>query len=142
LLSPKTSRQLRNRADLALRAALRLDERSRQRVESLLLKYLRDKAIDDDIRTDCVFIGRALDEYSESFADAASRHALDRIIQTSELALKQPEEDVSQQIPKRAPKREHLTDLAVLADTVATLLPVLAPAEASKRSQQTLMSIL
>ncbi len=71
LQGPVTARQLRNRADLAVHAAVGLDLARRRPVEEVLLARLRDGRSDFDIRMDCVDIVLAHDEWGPDLPTAA-----------------------------------------------------------------------
>ncbi len=77
LRHPDTTRQLRNRADMAIHAAVGLDPRRRQQVEEMLLARLLDKNSDLEVRKDCVLIGVALDDWSPEFTGAAVKNAVE-----------------------------------------------------------------
>jgi hypothetical protein len=110
-----SARQLRNRADMALHAALRLDLVLRKRVENMLLTQLRDPNADFGHRADCVFIGLVLEEYSHDFAVVAISRVLGAMAETTDPYALWP-----------------------LAEAVAALAPRLGPAEAAAAAQKAL----
>ena len=147
LQGPMTTRQLRNRADLALHAALGLDPLRRQRVEEALLTRLRDAGSDLSIRTDCVRIGRALDDWSPGFASAVARQAVELTGTTTDqetsdsiaaaLAALAPRlgpgeaADAARQIWEAMGKMTGAADLYGRAKALAVLAPRLSPGEAT-----------
>src|SRR6202035_3355447 len=64
--TPVTSRQLRDRADLALPAAVGLDAERRAEVNALLLARLDDPALGDEQKTDLALAASAWDGLSSS----------------------------------------------------------------------------
>jgi serine/threonine protein kinase len=75
LRGPLTAQQLRNRADSALHAAVRLDPTLRQRIEKQLLTHLSDRPSESRTRMECALIGLALDGGSPEFVRTIARTA-------------------------------------------------------------------
>jgi hypothetical protein len=74
--SPATSRQLRDRADLALHAAVGLDEECRAEVESLLLTRLADRAVGGEQKKDLALALAAWDGLSSPGAVETARELI------------------------------------------------------------------
>jgi serine/threonine protein kinase/tetratricopeptide (TPR) repeat protein len=70
---PVTARQLRNRRQLAVHAAVGLDRGRRQRVEEMLLARLRDQEADPRIRPDAALVGASLGDQSPVFIRESAR---------------------------------------------------------------------
>ncbi len=111
LRRPLTARQLRNRADLAMHAAVGLGPERRRQAEQALLAALNDPAADPDVRADCVVIGLALDDSEPPFAEAASRQAVEALGRTDDPI-----------------------QLCLLADALAAYAPRLPRVDAARRA--------
>jgi tRNA A-37 threonylcarbamoyl transferase component Bud32 len=72
--TPVTSRQLRDRASMALPAAVGLDAEQRGEIERLLMARLDDPALDDDQKTALALAAAAWDGLSSSAASPTARH--------------------------------------------------------------------
>jgi hypothetical protein len=79
LQQPERLRQLRNRKELALHAAVGLDRERRQRIENLVLARLQDHQADRAFHEDCALVGIALGEVSPAFVTAAYPVVVDGI---------------------------------------------------------------
>src|SRR5262249_61133723 len=73
LAKPVFSRQLRNRASLAVHAAVGLDTQQREAVEQLLLERLQDAALPEDQRTDVALVAAVLGDLGPRVAAAAGQ---------------------------------------------------------------------
>jgi len=71
--TPATSRQLRDRAPVALPAAVGLDERRRAEVEALLLSRMDDPALGDEQKTDLALAASRWDGLTSSGAARTAR---------------------------------------------------------------------
>jgi hypothetical protein len=80
-----TLRQLRNRREHAMHAAIGLDRSRRQRAAAVLLARLRDERVDTQMRTDCVLVRIALGDPNPEFVVAAARTLTDQMAQTGDL---------------------------------------------------------
>jgi serine/threonine protein kinase len=108
LQGPMTARQLRTRADMAMHAAVGLDQALRRQVGEVLLARLRDPQTDGRVREDCILLGAALDEWDPEFGEEAARFTLERLSKAND--------------PQR---------LSSLAETVEALAPRMRAAKAS-----------
>ena len=111
LQRPLTAGQLRNRADMAVHAAVGLDPGRRRQAEQFLATCLNDGATNPDIQADSVIIGVALDDWSPEFAEAASRQAVEAMGRT-----------------------DNLSQLCSLAKALAAYAPRLPPEEAARQA--------
>src|SRR5262249_7411233 len=80
----ETAKQLRNRAALAMHAAMGLDRSRQQRAEEVLLARLRDERVDALMRGDLALVGIALGDPSPEFARVVGRALADAMTKTSE----------------------------------------------------------
>ncbi len=151
LQGPGTARQLLNRADMAVHAAVGLDPERRRQVEKALLAQLRDEKSDFAVRTDCVLIGLTLDEWSPEFASAAAHQAVEAMGKTTNgYALRDLAEAVAvlaprmesgetarqtsatvRQIQESLGKTPDTDARGALAQAVAALAPRMGPGNAS-----------
>ncbi|HVS36670.1 MAG TPA: serine/threonine-protein kinase, partial [Gemmataceae bacterium] len=115
---PVTTRQLRNRADMAVHAAVGLDLGRRQEVEALLLARVRDGRSDLNARTDCVLIGLALGHGNREFFRAAAQETVEAMV-----------------------KPARFEDLRAAAQAAANLAPGLRSEDAAAVLGQTLTAI-
>src|SRR5262249_51687897 len=72
LRTPETTRQLKNRAELALHATIGLDAERRAAVERLLLEQLQNTKLGDDHRTDVALAAAALENQSPASSAAVA----------------------------------------------------------------------
>jgi serine/threonine protein kinase len=70
---PSSTRQLRNRAKLALHAAVGLDVRRREEVERLLMAQLHEQAVLEDQRADIAVVAASLEDLSPQAVAAVGR---------------------------------------------------------------------
>jgi serine/threonine-protein kinase len=158
LQRPMTARQLTNRADLAVHAAVGLDSVKRQQVERMLLARLNNPESDSRVRMDCVLIGVALDGLSPEFAGAAAQLVLEAMGKTTDLgALSMMPQAVVELAPRLEPAEgERLAAAATrlileamaktsdsmaqskLARSVKVLVPRLGAAEAAAAARPAL----
>jgi serine/threonine protein kinase len=86
LQHPGTTRQLKNRRELAIHAAVGLDWALRRRVETLLLSKLRNDDEGLSVRIDCALVGISLGDSNPEFARAAARTFIEALTNTKEPA--------------------------------------------------------
>jgi hypothetical protein len=84
LRNPVTTRQMRNRADMAVHAAVGLDPAQRRVVEKHLLSSLEDTANDSRMRTDCALIVAAIGGRDAELAEAAARQCVEAMVGTTD----------------------------------------------------------
>jgi len=87
LRSPRTTRQLRDRAALALPAAVGLDSERRAQVEGLLVARLKDPSLDDEQKNDVALAAAAWDGLSQAGADRVARHLSQALAHSQEFGL-------------------------------------------------------
>jgi hypothetical protein len=84
LQDPLFTRQLRNRAKLALHAAVGLDARQREVVEGLLLERLRHGAVSEEQRTDIALVAASLGNLSPRAAATAGQALIQAMSKTTD----------------------------------------------------------
>jgi tRNA A-37 threonylcarbamoyl transferase component Bud32 len=84
LQGPVFTRQLRNRASLAMHAAVGLDPQRRAQVERLLLQRLQDQAVSEEQRTDIALVAAGLGDPNSRTALVAARTVTHAMTRTSD----------------------------------------------------------
>jgi tRNA A-37 threonylcarbamoyl transferase component Bud32 len=84
--TPVTSRQLRNRAELALSAAVGLDEQTRAEVEAWFVARLEDPALPEDEKTDLALAAAAWSGLGSSAAVPVARQLFRAMKDTADLS--------------------------------------------------------
>jgi serine/threonine protein kinase len=108
-----TSRQLRNRRDMAVQAVVCLDRARRDRIEEIVLTRLRDGSTDSSIQEDCAWVGLEVARPNSGLAKVAARVCIDRMAK------------------ERSPR-----SLRQLAELLAALAEKLVPGEAAQRATE------
>jgi tRNA A-37 threonylcarbamoyl transferase component Bud32 len=90
LQQPVFTRQLRNRAKLALHAAVGLDTQQRAAVEQLLLKGLQGKAVPEQQRTDIALVTATLGDLSPRAAAIVSQILTGALRKTTDASALEP----------------------------------------------------
>ena len=110
-----TARQLRNRADLAVHAAVGLEPSRRRAVKGLLTNRLQAQNGDFETRVACVLAGTNLDDWDPAFAALAVQEAVGAAGQTNDtLLLDELARSITALAPQTAP-----ADAAALAAAAA-----------------------
>jgi hypothetical protein len=131
--TPGTSRQLRDRAALALSAAVGLDAEWRAEVETLLLARLDDTALGDEQKTDLALAASAWDDLSSAAAGRTAQQLTHAMVDAREPnALRQLAEGLSAVAARMAAE-----DAAVVTGQTATnLVKAMRSTTDSKALQQ------
>jgi hypothetical protein len=83
---PATTRQLRNRRELAVHAAVGLDSAKRRRLEEMLLQRLKDETSESEWRADCAQIALEIMRSGRELANVAARPLADVLGKETETA--------------------------------------------------------
>jgi tRNA A-37 threonylcarbamoyl transferase component Bud32 len=152
LARPTAARQLRNRKELAVHAAVGLDPARRRWLEEMLLQRLREKTGDPKVRTDAALVALEIGRPGHELTPLAARQVVAAVIGETDLAARTTLAGALAAVVRRLGPAEALELARQLADALAaetnepaTAAPIrslaalssrLGPAEASALARQ------
>jgi hypothetical protein len=78
---PATTRQLRNRSELAIHAAVGLDPARRRRLEEILLQRLKDETVEAKWRTDCALVALEVTRHGQELTQLTAQRLAEALAQ-------------------------------------------------------------